>query len=76
MFKFILTYLIVFLMVGVFWCISGKCDEVNDFKGINRYGFRLISTEDYVICVNLEIQIRKLVKVNPKLETENIKLEI
>lgn len=46
------------------------------FKGINRYGFRLISTEDYVICVNLEIQIRKLVKVNPKLETENIKLEI
>lgn len=29
-----------------------------------------------MICVNLEIQIRKLVKVNPKLETENIKLEI
>ena len=63
-------------MMGIFWCISCKCDEVNDFKGINRYDFRLILTEDYEICVNLEIQIRKLVKVNPKLETGNIKLEI
>lgn len=43
MFKSIFTYLIVFLMMGIFWCISGKCAEVNDFKGINRYGFRPIS---------------------------------
>lgn len=76
MFKFIRTYLVVFLVVGIFGCISGKCVEVNDFKDIDRYGFRLVSTDNYVICINSEIQIRKLVKVNPKLETGNIKLEI
>lgn len=55
MFKFIRTYLVVFLVVGVIECISGKCVEVNDFKDIDRYGFSVVSTEDYVICVNSEM---------------------
>lgn len=55
MFKFIRTYLVVFLVVGVLECISGKCVDVNDFKDINRYDFSVASIEDYVICVNSEM---------------------
>lgn len=74
--RFIKTYLTVFTIIGAFGCTNIKCVEVNDFDNIKDYGFEVLSTEENTICINSEIQIVELDKVKPKLDKENINLEV
>lgn len=74
--KFIRTYISVFALIGIFSCINKSTVEVNSFKNEKNYGFEVVSTEKCRVCVNSEMQIVQLEKVNPKLDKEKIKLEI